>query len=253
MNSAHYPGGTTKSKLTDEELKEIIKYSLPMSWRKQMTLQHFHCYDKTIDKVIDFCKDMEDYELAHPMEIKKKTSKTSQDKKPKSQKRTYAETESKDLKETRKYCKLHGYGHSTDECKVLNKEISKMKSEWSTKNSRFSKDSKFNPKSRFNKEDTFHINEIIDQRISKLQAQEEQRHQMEKLHAVATAESYNTMCIHESDAEDTFSWEYKYLERGHKGRPFFYDETTTDYPPSNGNTKQGYCGPTNKRVKTTSA
>ena len=127
-----------------------------------------------------------------------------------------------------------------------------MKSEWSTKSSRFSKDSKF-PSSRFNKEDTFHINEIIDKRLSDLQAQEEQRHQMENSHAVATAESYNTMCIHESDVEDTFSREYEYLERGRKGRPFFYDETTTDYPPSNGNTEQGYYGPTNKRVRTSSA
>lgn len=57
-----YPGATAKSKLSDNELKDIIEFVIPNRWSKQMILQRFHVYNKNLTEVVDFCKDMEDYE-----------------------------------------------------------------------------------------------------------------------------------------------------------------------------------------------
>ena len=237
---SQYPGGNEAAKLGEDELKEIIEFSLPMSWRKQMTLQRFHCYEKSIDEVINFCKDMEDYELAHPTErerVEKKISK-KHPVKPNRRKRNFYEHQK--MQEPKPFCKLHGYGHSTESCKVLDKQINKMKSEFEEKKSRYSKNanSKFSPKNRYNKDENHHIYAMIDQRIKELTERENVFKEDDE-----DAENYNTyMVINESDMEDVdhYDREYEYVERGRKGRPFKSPEA--QYPETK-DEDENYYGP----------
>ena len=55
-----YPYATDSSKLSEDEIKEILEFARPNRWKKQMTLQRFHVYTKTLPQVVEFCKDMED-------------------------------------------------------------------------------------------------------------------------------------------------------------------------------------------------
>ena len=106
-----YPGATEDSKMSEDELKEIIEFAIPNRWNKQMTLQRFHVYNKNLTEVVEFCKDMEDYEAQNPS---KKPS-------PKSETKTSSTAKGKRKRRSDDVpvCMIHGPGHSTDDCKVL--------------------------------------------------------------------------------------------------------------------------------------
>ena len=106
-----YPYATDSSKLSEDEIKEILEFAIPNRWKKQMTLQRFHVYTKTLPQVVEFCKDMEDYEKQNPDEnpsAKTEVSKTGT-----------TSTKRKRKLDNLPVCIIHGPGHATEDCKKI--------------------------------------------------------------------------------------------------------------------------------------
>jgi hypothetical protein len=84
-----------------------------------MEKQDFDSNDKTLIKVVQFCKRMEEAEDFHPNKSNKKDTK-----KPKAN-----EKEKSSLLEGAKHCLLHGdnYTHTMDECHVLKKQAKSLR------------------------------------------------------------------------------------------------------------------------------
>ena len=57
-----FPDAKPDSKLPEEELKEILEFSLPSMWRMQMTLARFDPQDHTFKEFLDHCKEIEGLE-----------------------------------------------------------------------------------------------------------------------------------------------------------------------------------------------
>jgi len=51
--------GDIDSKLLEEELKEILEFALPKTWRVHKTLSQFVCDEKKPKEILDICKDIE--------------------------------------------------------------------------------------------------------------------------------------------------------------------------------------------------
>lgn len=93
--------------LTDDEIVDILLYALPRSWVKEMDRQGFDAFDCTPLEIIDFMERIEATEEPAMTEVKKDKSTSSK------------KTTKKSGGDQSKTCKLHGVGHSTEECRTL--------------------------------------------------------------------------------------------------------------------------------------
>ena len=118
-----YPGAEPDTaKISQVDLKQIIEFAIPNSWRKQMKLQQFVVIEKTYKELINFCKHMEEYKILHPEEKEKsQTGKTKSENKPANKKRKSEHDKSN------KFCMYHRPGHSSEECKKLIAFVKKEK------------------------------------------------------------------------------------------------------------------------------
>ena len=111
--------------LSTDELMDILLFGTPKSWQKEMDRQQFDPLDKPMNDVIDF---MEAIESSEDFDGTKVETKKKTDSKKKASK-DVAKTDNKDSNGSGKNrCMLHGWGHSTEDCKVLQAEAKRLKS-----------------------------------------------------------------------------------------------------------------------------
>ena len=156
----NFPGGNAESKLSEDELKEILEFALPKTWRMHMTLSRFICTESTVKEILDFCKEIEGLEAEHGSlsvvgvpdpQVKSTPSSTSSKRKRKRDTSVKFEL-SKDQKD-KKYCPIHGYcNHTAEDCIHLKTAIANGKKSYLEKKNSFKKNSSPKDKSNFTKE-----------------------------------------------------------------------------------------------------
>ena len=154
-----FPGGSKTSSLTEDEVKEILEFALPKTWRVHMTLSQFKCEDKTPKEILDFCKEIEGIEAEHGSlavagvrDNRKPQSTKTSTKTTRKRKRDSEEKES-DANKQRKYCPIHGYcSHTAEQCTMLKDAIAKGKRQYTDKLLEFKKNKARGKDKTFSKE-----------------------------------------------------------------------------------------------------
>ena len=60
-----FPGGDENSKLADDDLKEVLEFGIPETWRMYMTITRFIPANETPVKIVNFCRELEGIESEH--------------------------------------------------------------------------------------------------------------------------------------------------------------------------------------------
>lgn len=108
---------TTNGKLSEEDIMDLLEFSLPGKWVHEMKRQGFVAVKETPKKFISFCENIEAFE-------RYKESMQKQDSKPKDSKRKRSNEgkRGKDTKSERRtyYCENHGenVSHDTKQCRL---------------------------------------------------------------------------------------------------------------------------------------
>ena len=116
-----FPPFANDQELQQDELMDIFESAIPASWQNQAIIQGFNILEHTPNEFVEFCERIESIETDAPDKPKPSGDKDGEGKK-KGGKRKRTETGS-----TTKVCMLHGPGHSTEECKVLQAQAKRMK------------------------------------------------------------------------------------------------------------------------------
>ena len=149
----HFPNADANDKLVDDELKEILEFALPKTWRVHMTLSRFLCTDKTSKEILEFCKEIEGLEAEHGSlaiagvtdnrKLQSTKNSTSSGRKRKRDSTRHSETQSSknnrfSSEKGKKYCPVHGWcSHTAEECILLKDAISNGKKKYTEKKSKF--------------------------------------------------------------------------------------------------------------------
>ena len=109
------------NKLEDDEIVDILEFSLPSRWRSTMVLQGLNAAEKTTAELIEFCERLEMTEPESEImddRIPKKKQSSGSEKKQGATKRKRDEENSEEEGD----CILHGdnCGHTSHGCRTLN-------------------------------------------------------------------------------------------------------------------------------------
>ena len=108
--------------LGDDELLDILLFGTPKSWQREMERQGFDPMVGSLNEVIEF---MEQIEATEEFDPSPKT-KTKDGQGKKGNKNSGSKKESGEVL----YCALHGKGsHSTNDCKTIQSEVKRLKTE----------------------------------------------------------------------------------------------------------------------------
>jgi len=111
-------------KLPDDELLDLLEFSIPRAWQKQMVLQGFDPIEGTAEEFVRFCERVEATDGAADEPEKISTNRSSDKKRGKKRAREDADPQNF-------YCMLHGPNstHNTEDCWSLKKtcEAAKQK------------------------------------------------------------------------------------------------------------------------------
>ena len=128
----HIPPYAADQSLEEDEMLEIAEFALPVKWQKCMVEHGFDCSTKTLDEVIEFAERQETIESleADPpaKKAKKATEKDTQKTKGGLPGRAKSSEEANSNRKSKGYCRLHGPGHPTHDCKVLKDQADRMRS-----------------------------------------------------------------------------------------------------------------------------
>ena len=129
----YFPTATHDSKLSEEELIEILEFALPNTWRMHMTLGSFVCSEKTSREILNHCKEIKGLEAELGNFSSTGVHDTKRPRKPKAaglcqnhKRKRDSESEPPNLQYSHshnKNCPIHGPGHSADECHLLKNSI----------------------------------------------------------------------------------------------------------------------------------
>lgn len=144
------PFGQTQ-RLDDDDIIEILEYSVPASWQKDMVYQGFNPSEHTATEFIEFCERLE-FTESMTAQVKGKSSQTGPKGGSKPNRKSDAKSSEKapskptlggKRKQGEKYCPLHDTdGHDMSECKVMLNQAKKMRSTWSNRTSESKKHAK---------------------------------------------------------------------------------------------------------------
>jgi len=129
------PNNNQANKLEDDEIMDILEFSLPGRWRSTMVLQGFNAAEKTTAEFIEFCERLEmtepESEMMDDRIPKKKPSSVSE----KKQGTTKRKRGMKNSEEEEGDCILHGdnCGHPSHGCHTLKRMAKKTKENWNQK------------------------------------------------------------------------------------------------------------------------
>ncbi len=152
-----FPNASDKSKLSQEELIEILEFALPNTWRMHMTLAQFVCSEKSPTDILNLCKEIEGIEAEHgDLSVtgvhntrRPKRQKSSHSSKSSKRKRNH--TDSSNSNSGSKICPIHGPGHSAEECLLLKSAIANGKKDYLDRK---------NDRKRFDKKKSFTTEEV---------------------------------------------------------------------------------------------
>ena len=108
------------TKLPDDKIKEIAEYTLSYKLQRQMHLQGFEVYEKSISDFISMVARLEEIMPEEMEDVSEQAeTDTKTQKKSKKRKQRNKSTEADDCNEY--YCTLHGHNntHNTKDCKTL--------------------------------------------------------------------------------------------------------------------------------------
>jgi hypothetical protein len=133
-----FPPFDVNQDLDDTEIMDILENGVPNTWSKNMVLQGFDPMENTASDFVAFCERHEFTEgtLDNSKDSNKEAKPTAHSKNSsndaKSRAKPSAEaSKNKKRSATDKWCDLHQTnGHSTAECKVVQSQITKMRSSW---------------------------------------------------------------------------------------------------------------------------
>ena len=111
------PSSTLVStKLPDDELLDLLEFSIPRAWQKQMVLQGFDPIEGTAEEFVRFCERIEATDGAHDEPEKISSNRSGKSKQGKKRSRADADPDNF-------YCMLHGANstHNTENCWSLKK------------------------------------------------------------------------------------------------------------------------------------
>ena len=128
-----FPGADENSRIDDDDLKEILEFGIPETWRMYMTITRFISANETPASIVNFCRDLEGIEAEHgSLDVigvfkdkpKKKVKSSRKQDSPVSQPRKNLKR-SRDTFEDSAKCPIHpGANHTAAECDVMKKLIS---------------------------------------------------------------------------------------------------------------------------------
>ena len=127
------PNNNQANKLEDDEIMDILEFSLPSRWRSTMVLQGFNAAEKTTAEFIKFCERLEmtepEADMADDKIPKKKQSSVSE------KKQGVTKSKRGDEKSREGDCILHGdnCGHTSHNCRTLKRLAKKTKEGWNQK------------------------------------------------------------------------------------------------------------------------
>ena len=116
-----FPPFADGQELQQDEMMDIFESAIPASWQNQAIIQGFNILEHTPNEFVEFCERIESIETDEPEKPKPSTDKDADGKKKGKRKRGGEDSSST------KVCMLHGPGHSTEECKVLQAQAKRMK------------------------------------------------------------------------------------------------------------------------------
>ena len=121
--------GQEPSKLSDDDMKDILYHAMPNSWKQKMTEQGYNYIAHTLTEMTEFFETRIE-NLETPVETKKgkkgKGKKKVRISEPESEASSSSSDESD--KPTKKKCKYHGWcNHTTEQCTTLKELIRKAK------------------------------------------------------------------------------------------------------------------------------
>ena len=159
-----FPSGDDDSKMSDDELIEILEFALPNTWRMHMTLSRFICSEQSIKSILNHCKEIEGLEAEHgsltvagvydtKRPVKTKSTSSRHTIKRKREAKTDA------YESTTKICPIHGLGHSADECHLLKTAIASGKKDFLARKAKRTKFSSNKNKKTFTTEE---VNVLLD-------------------------------------------------------------------------------------------
>ena len=131
----YFPPDTAEqvvTKLSFDDLKEILYHAMPNSWKKKMTEQGFNYIAYPINEICDFfqtrCENLEtQVETGSEKKKKKSNGKRKKVKISEADDSSSAESEAEGSSK-KKYCAYHGWcGHTTSSCNDLKELIKKSK------------------------------------------------------------------------------------------------------------------------------
>jgi hypothetical protein len=131
---AEFPPFEEGQMLPDEDMVDILEFSVPKAWQENMIIQGFEPALHTLNEVVEFCERHEftEGQRGHFSDgATPQPGRQSGNTGAKSRAKSSAEASNKKRKSADKFCDLHQQaGHSTAECKVVQAQIKKMRSSW---------------------------------------------------------------------------------------------------------------------------
>jgi len=121
------PFNGANQSLTEEEIKEILHYGLPNSWKNEMTRQGFDLINENTASLLEFCQRLEeipDFQAAKRSDNQSSKKKSGSSNVSKQTGKSNSGTSGGNSK----FCLLHGTGsHTTDMCNTLKAQIKRQK------------------------------------------------------------------------------------------------------------------------------
>ena len=187
-----FPPNKKRQRLDDDEILDLLEFGVPRSWQNQMTLQGFDPQSDPSKKVIDFVKFCERIENStQEMNNNKNNPIQNGSSKRNGEKKRKLKNYIGEIPT----CILHGEGHSTEECKTIQKWAKRQKSEYAQKNSKsdgkFSNWKKKDSNKKFTKND---LNAMVAKAV---------KHSVQEAFAMHTEEC--TKAPNDSEADDDSS------------------------------------------------
>ena len=157
--------------LSEDELKDILYFSIPNKWTKQAIVQGFNTLEKDRDEFVAFCERLEECEVLEG------------DTKPQSGTRKPIAQSSRSKRKSSSgndsfYCMLHGAdkGHDTGQCKVLQAQAKRMRGTYEARSesdrAKIRRDNRYEKKNKFSNMAELHafINENVTCALTQAQA-----------------------------------------------------------------------------------
>eukprot|EP00957_Ditylum_brightwellii_P144169 10984958-Ditylum_brightwellii.AAC.1 len=98
-----------------DKILDILEYGVPVSWRREFTVQEFDPVDQNLQKFVEFCTRLE---LCEPSKGKPKGEKPSKPKTTGKRKAKVSTMPTSPAHKSKFYCKMHEHNktHDTEDC-----------------------------------------------------------------------------------------------------------------------------------------